>query len=379
MTFGTLALIAIAGLVGPLLAWGRRPLIPVVVGELAAGLVIGTTGFRWLNPNEPTTKFLSEVGFALVMLMAGTRVPVHDRRMHAALKSGATAAVIVGVLGTPAGIAIADSFDIGHPAIWVLLVTTGSAAVVLPLLSGTVFASPWELTVMAQVTVADIATIALLPLVLEPGKAGRAALGGLEVSLAAVAVGLIAYAGTRTGVLTRLRERSIARDWGLELRLSLIAVFALAWLAVRTETSVLVAGFGAGLVVRTLGEPKRLIGQLAGAVNGLFGPLFFVVLGARLDLRALAHRPSTIALAAVLAVAAVGAHVLGAAVSRLPLAAGLIASAQLGVPAAVASIGLNQGVLTAAQASAVMLAAIVTLAAAAIGSSLLTRHDTPTS
>jgi Kef-type K+ transport system membrane component KefB len=41
MTFGVLALIVLAGLAGPLLASGRRALVPVVVGELLAGVIIG--------------------------------------------------------------------------------------------------------------------------------------------------------------------------------------------------------------------------------------------------------------------------------------------------------------------------------------------------
>jgi hypothetical protein len=35
--FGQLALLVIAALLGPVLAAGRRPLVPVLVGELAAG------------------------------------------------------------------------------------------------------------------------------------------------------------------------------------------------------------------------------------------------------------------------------------------------------------------------------------------------------
>jgi len=46
MTFGVLALIVLAGLAGPLLSLGRQALIPVVVGELLAGVVIGISGFR---------------------------------------------------------------------------------------------------------------------------------------------------------------------------------------------------------------------------------------------------------------------------------------------------------------------------------------------
>jgi len=52
VTFGVLALVVAAGLGGPLLAAGPSGFVPVVVGELAAGVVIGDTGFRWLDPSS---------------------------------------------------------------------------------------------------------------------------------------------------------------------------------------------------------------------------------------------------------------------------------------------------------------------------------------
>ena len=51
MSFGVLALVVAAGLAGPLLAVGRRGAVPVVVGELVAGVAIGRTGTHWLDPD----------------------------------------------------------------------------------------------------------------------------------------------------------------------------------------------------------------------------------------------------------------------------------------------------------------------------------------
>ena len=78
MSFGVLAVIVCAGLGGPLLSLGRGGLVPVVVGELAAGVVVGKTGFCWVDPTEPTTAFLAAVGFAMLMFAAGMRVPIRQ-------------------------------------------------------------------------------------------------------------------------------------------------------------------------------------------------------------------------------------------------------------------------------------------------------------
>src|SRR4029078_11350437 len=57
VTFGVLALLVAAGLAGPVLAAGGPSLVPVIVGELLAGVVIGRSGFGWLDPGEPTGAF----------------------------------------------------------------------------------------------------------------------------------------------------------------------------------------------------------------------------------------------------------------------------------------------------------------------------------
>ena len=56
------------------------------------------------------------------------------------------------------------------------------------------------------------------------------------------------------------------------------------------------------------------------------------------------------------------------------MAAGLIASAQLGVPAAVVTVGLQDEVLTAAQGAAIITAALASLIVAALGTTLLARE-----
>ena len=43
MSFGILSVIVLAGLAGPLLSASDRVLVPVIVGELLAGLVVGSS------------------------------------------------------------------------------------------------------------------------------------------------------------------------------------------------------------------------------------------------------------------------------------------------------------------------------------------------
>ena len=288
MTFGVLALIVLAGLAGPLLAFGRQALLPVVVGELLAGVVIGISGFRWLDPAEPTTAFLAEIGFAMLMFAAGMNVPLRQPGLLSGLRRGGLAAVIAALLAVPFGIAAARTTGTHHAAIYALLLASGSAAILLPALEEqSLLDDPRALTVMAQVALADVAAIVALPLVLEPGKALEAAVGGV---LVAVCI-LLLYGVTRLldhqPWVRQVRRWSKQRGWALDLRLSLLILFGLAWIAQRSGTSVLIAAFGVGLMVAAIGGPKRLSRQVAGVATGFMVPLFFVVLGASIDLRAL--------------------------------------------------------------------------------------------
>jgi Kef-type K+ transport system membrane component KefB len=362
VSFGVLALIVLAGLAGPALAVARPALFAVVVGELLAGVVIGRSGLRWLDPDQPTVAFLGEVGFAMLMFGAGLHVPLRQPGLAGGLRRGAVAAVVAAGLAVPAGLAAAAVVGGGHAGIYALLLASGSAAILLPVLEERRLLDDHRaLTLIAQVALADIAAIVALPLVLQPERAGRAALGGLLVAVCILALLGFGHLVRGRGWVRRLRRLSKRRRWALDLRLSLLILFGIAWIAQRSGTSVLVAGFGVGLMVAALGGPRRLSRQVVGIGAGFFVPLFFVVLGARIDLRALGRHPSLIVLALVLVAANVLVHVLAARLTGQPTASGLAATAQLGVPAAVVTLGLQLHVLQSGQGAAILAAALVTL------------------
>ena len=65
--------------------------------------------------------------------------------------------------------------------------------------------------------------------------------------------------------------------------------------------------------------------------------------------------PALIGLALAIAAMTVVAHLGGAMLTRQPPATGLLASAQLGVPAAIVALGLSAHVITAAQGAVLAL------------------------
>jgi Kef-type K+ transport system membrane component KefB len=378
VSFGPLALIVAAGLIGPLLASAHRFGPPMIVGEIAAGVMIGVTGFGWIEPNDPLLSGLAAIGFALLMFIVGTHLPVRDRRLRAALARGGAVAATVGLLAAVIAALLASSVGLDRPGVLAVLLATSSGAVALPVLQDLGPPDRRVLVTMAWIAIADVATVLALPVVLATGGMWRVVIGGALVVLAGAALLAGAQLVRNRPWVQRMRALSRDRGWGLDLRVSLLALFTCAWIAQRFGSSVLIAGFVVGTVVALLGEPRRVAQQLVGLGEGFAIPLFFVHLGAQIDLGALLDSRRALALAGMLAAASITIHLVAGLVWRLPMSMGLVASAQLGVPAAVVSIGLATNQLTAAQGAAVMASLLVTLGACAIGGTMLGHSGTLT-
>lgn len=374
--FPTLALITVIGLTGPALAAVPQLRVPVVIGELTAGIVFGRTGFGIIDHSDPTFTLLANIGFALVMFVVGTHVPVRDTTLRSALPKALLRAVLVGAVAAVLGVVIARGFGTGHAALYAVVMASSSAALALPVIDGLRLQGPNVLSVTAQIAVADTASIVLLPLVIDIQRAPRAALGALTIAGCAGVLFVVLRAGYPRALRRRLHRYSAKHKFALELRFSLIFLFGLSAIALTTHVSIMLAGFALGLVVSAIGEPRRLARQLFGITDGFFGPLFFVWLGASLQVRELADHPEFIGLGVALGLGAVLAHAAGA-VLRQPVTLAMFSAAQLGVPVAAATLGTEQHLLAPGEPSALMLGALVTIASTSVTGALAARVNRP--
>ncbi|MBN9325746.1 MAG: cation:proton antiporter, partial [Cellulomonas sp.] len=199
MSFAALALICLAGLLGPALAAPRRWGVPVVVGELLAGILLGPMGVGALHASQPTFAFLANVGFALVMFVAGSHVPVADRRLRDALPVGLLRFGVVVVAAVPLALGVAALTGTGHAALYAVLMASSSAAVILPSVQNLRLDGPPVLRLLPQVAVADAACIVAVPLAVDPAGAPRAALGAAAVLASAAVLYVVLRAAERRG------------------------------------------------------------------------------------------------------------------------------------------------------------------------------------
>ncbi len=380
--FAQLTILVLAGLAGPLLAFGRRGLIPVVIGELIAGFVLGRTGFGVVDSASQPLPVLSAIGFAMLMFSAGTHVDVASPAIRQGFARGVLALAVVAVTAVPIGLLLDHTLGVGHPALIAVIVTGSSAAIAFPIIEERKLAGPNVAFLIAWVALADSVTVVIMPLTLARSGNPLEAVGGDLAVIAAGVLVLFAAARARPHRFVReMRGESLQRGWSWQVRISLVLLLGLSAIAQETGASTLVAGFLAGMVLVRLHESDRLVVQFSGVANGFFVPLFFVLLGAELNLRALLTSPSRIVLAIGLVLAAVVTHVIAARVAGHEkfIATGLAASAQLGMPAAAASLGLSSGLLGPAEAAALVAGGCLTLIPATIGSLLLARGSAPPS
>ncbi|MDP9882744.1 Kef-type K+ transport system membrane component KefB [Sinomonas atrocyanea] len=360
MSFVELSLICIVALLGPALAARRSWHLPLVLGELIAGVVVGKSLLGWVDSDNETLTFLADLGFALMMFVAGTHVPMRDRSIRDAVGKGAFRMAVTSAVAAALGIGTALLIGSAHAPLYVVLMASSSAALVLPIVDSLKLTGRSVLELTAQVALADVAAIVALPLAIDPANAGPKAIGAFAVAVCALVLWWVLRHFEKDGSRRRLHSFSEERKFALELRIQLSILFALAGLAVFTHVSVMLSGFAFGLAVSAVGEPRRLARQLFALNDGFLGPVFFVWLGASIDLRQLGGHPQMVVLGLLIGGGAVVAH----AVSRmtgLPLPFAIGSAAQLGVPVAAATIGRSLGVLAPGEDSALLLGALLTI------------------
>jgi Kef-type K+ transport system membrane component KefB len=268
---------------------------------------------------------------------------------------------------------VAHLVDSGPALVYAVVIVSSSAAVALPVIEEGGLTGSAVLGAMAWITIADILATLAIPLAIKPAHAAHAAIGSLIVTALVLLVFVVAHRLSQLPQVKHIRKEGKRRQWAIDLRLAVIVLVSLAFVAQQVGASLLVAGFGTGLVVAAIGGPKRLSQEVLGLGAGFLVPLFFVLLGCKLDLRALATSHRAILLAVVLAGLAIVVHLLAGIAIRAPKAVGLLATAQMGVPAAVIALGLPAHAINQGQASAIFCAALVSIGACAAGAAILRR------
>jgi Kef-type K+ transport system membrane component KefB len=186
-------------------------------------------------------------------------------------------------------LALAGLIDVMLPV--VIALTTTALGTLIPILRDAgQLDSPFGTQVLATGAVAEFVPIVLVAVFLA-GEHGRFTAVAVLVLFVLAASGLAAVAlRARPPHVVRTIQDTLHASGQLGVRLALLTLFVLLWLAYNLHLDLALAGFASGLLVGvvTQGEEADPVRQrLEGIGFGLFVPFFFVTSGLRLDVDAL--------------------------------------------------------------------------------------------
>ncbi|HET7436289.1 MAG TPA: cation:proton antiporter [Thermoanaerobaculia bacterium] len=342
---------------------------PAVLGELAGGVLIGVSGLHIVDPHDVTVQLLSELGVILLLFLIGLET---DLKKLMSVGGSATSVAVVGVAlpllgGIGLGMLLGFRFMV---AVFLgASLTATSVGITARVLSDLGHLQDDESQViLGAAVVDDIIGLVLLTLVATLAQGGE--LTFLSVGrIVLVAFGFVLLAivvGSQLApYLIRLIDRiNMAR--GLFFA-SIVFAFTLAYLADRVGSAIIIGSFAAGLVLARTHRGDDIRREVHDVAQ-FFIPIFFVVVGAAVDLRTLnpmnpeSRRFLLIGLALTV-VGVIGKVFAGAAVwkkgvKRLVVGVGMIPRGEVGL--IFAQIGLATKLISGGIYSAVALMVMLT-------------------
>jgi Kef-type K+ transport system membrane component KefB len=342
---------------------------PAVLGELLGGVLIGVSGLRIVDPHDVTIHLLSELGVILLLFVIGLET---DLRKLMQVGGSATAVAVVGVaLPLIGGIALGHLLGFRFMVAVFLgaSLTATSVGITARVLSDLGHLKDDESqVVLGAAVVDDIIGLVLLTVV------GTLAGGGELTFLGIGKILLTAFGFVILAILigSQLAPRLIRIIDRIEMRrglffAALMFALVLAYIADRVGSAIIIGSFAAGLVLARTHRGKDIEREVHDVAQ-FFIPIFFVVVGAAVDLRSInpfdpdARRFLWIGLAltaiGVIGKVAAGFVVWKKGLRRIVIGVGMIPRGEVGL--IFAQIGLTTKLISGGMYSAVALMVMLT-------------------
>ncbi len=280
--------------------------LPWVIALIAAGVVIGPSGFGLFEIN-PTLSFMSEIGLIFLMFMAGLEVNMSSFKefRFGILRTSILISVLPAITGCAIGYLLGFT-PVASVLLGIIFMSTSIAVVVPTLESGGLLGQKLGKTIVAAIVIADIASLFLLSVVLQVVHPTTA------LPLPSFYLLLLFVLASLRYVLPRIRAMfPVKRDehdlFESEVRIVLGLLLGTVIIFAALGLHPIIAGFFTGLVLSDSINSKILIDKLRTIGYGIFIPIFFVVVGASTDMSVFIDNPETLILILILLFSAVGA------------------------------------------------------------------------
>ena len=369
-------LLAAAKLMGELFS---RIKLPIVLGELLAGMIIGpfALGAFLLHPETgesilkigPELRTLGEIGAIVILFMAGLEMTPKE------FLRGGKASFTVGTLGVVvpffAGLLVFQAF--GYDALQAMMIATAltatSIAISIQVLKEfNKIKSPEARLIIAAAVVDDILAIAVLSVVTSLGSAEAIDnIDLLDVTFTILKV-LGFFAAILIAAIFILPKVITPRIWkstGSVEGIATASFFGAAAIAGTLGLSPIVGAFAVGMALSATKVFEK-IENFISRIGLIFAPLFFAIIGAQVDFRTV--NLDVLMLSAVVIAIAISTKLLGCGLpsilflknktAGMRVGIGMISRGEVGL--IVAGVGLSSGVLTGDVYTTIVLMVAVT-------------------
>ena len=369
---------------------GRFRWLPVVLGEIAAGIVIGHSGLNLIGESE-ILEIFSSIGLAFLMFLAGIEIdfnrliPARSKNQTEDSEKGQSKSDTPNLLGY-AGIvylmtlalAIPGGFLLnglglqGNPWMLAFVLSATSLGVLLPVLKGRGLTHTTSgQVIFLSALIADFLTVILLTIFLILLSRGFD-LEVFSVVLLFLAFFLFYRLADRffqIRPVQRLVEELSQTTVQIKVRGALAILMAFVALATLLGVELILGAFLAGMIISLIRIPEDidLIHKLEAFGYGFFIPVFFIMVGVELELGQLADSPNSLLLLPVLLVISLIVKILPALILkrimswREVLGGGLLLNTHLSLEIAVAVIGVRLEILSPATGTALVLFSVITV------------------
>jgi Kef-type K+ transport system membrane component KefB len=359
-----LAMLAVFGSAKLLAEICERLHQPGIVGEIAAGILIGPSVLGWIAPNA-FLGALAQLGVMFLLFRVGLEVNSSE------LIGVGGRATLVAMLGAAAPFFLGWGILLlwGRPHLEAIF--TGAAMVATSVgITAQMLARKGLLEarasriILAAAVIDDVLGLLVLALAsnLARGKVNLLGLGLTALVAAGFTVLVAAWGSRAVGrVAPRVQER--LRVGEAQFALSMCLLFGLSAAAIYAGVAAIVGAFLAGMALSASAGPR--VRDLTQGVTELLVPFFLVGIGLELDLRALGSRSTLLLALAILAAAVLsklagcglGALRLGRA-DALRIGIGMVPRGEVGL--IVAQLGFAMGVVSPPVYGAVVCMAVAT-------------------
>lgn len=377
----------IAFVVPILLSRLKRLSIPIVVGEILAGMVVGRSGLAVVPANDPFLIMLADFGIVFLMFLSGMEIDFRGLRAYVPSVEGSgvnrpgvfsSALLHFALTLILAGVAayVLARFGLAKN-IWIvaLILSTTSLGVVVPVLKETeLITRPLGQCILVTAVIADFVTMFLITIAVAVVSRGLT-FHILLITLLFVAFFLIYGFGAifnKVPALRRTIEELSHATAQIKVRAAFTLMIAFVALSEMLGSEVILGAFLAGAIVGLLrtADDAELAHQLEAIGYGFFIPIFFVKVGVEFNLPVLLGSRGALLLVPFLLLGAILVKVIPALTFtrnfslRESLAAGALLSARLSLIIAAAAIGKRLGVIGESVNAAIILVAVVTVTTA---------------